>query len=106
MKKLLFLFLLAVPVALLTGCGTNPKIQPVQNLTELQTEITRISDQLLSGTITPDTAQILYAQLQSKYTELTQTQLLSRMKDLQTIINQQKDAEVKLGTLPPWAKSL
>jgi len=96
MKKLSFLFLLAVPVVLLTGCGTNPKIQSVQNLTELQTEITRISDELLSGTITPDTAQILYTQLQSKYTELTQTQLLSRMDDLQKIITQQKDTSTKL----------
>jgi len=28
------------------------------------------------------------------------------MKDLQKIIIQQKDAEVKLGTLPAWAKNL
>jgi outer membrane lipoprotein-sorting protein len=47
MKKLLFLAFLAVPV-ILAGCGAKPQIQPVQNLTELQTEITRISDELSS----------------------------------------------------------
>ncbi|MCX6822836.1 MAG: hypothetical protein NTX91_02455 [candidate division SR1 bacterium] len=106
MKKGLFLFLLAVPVVLLTGCWAKPQIQPVQTLAELQTEITRISDQLLSGTITPDIAQELFEQLQSKYTELTQTQLLSRMTTLQKIIDQQKDAIVKLGELPSRAKNL
>lgn len=105
MKKLLFLLFLAVPV-LLAGCGNAPQIQPVQNLTELQTEITRISDALLSGTITPEAAQELFEQLQSKYTELTETQLLSRMDALREIIEQQKDAAVKLGALPTWAKDL
>jgi hypothetical protein len=105
MKKLLFLLFLAVPV-ILTGCTREPQIQPVQNLTELQTEITRISDALLSGTITPDVAQELFEQLQSKYTELTEAQLLSRMNALKEIIDQQKDAAVKLGALPTWAKDL
>ncbi|MEI7563866.1 MAG: hypothetical protein WCJ39_09930 [bacterium] len=90
------MFLLAVPVVLLAGCGARPQIQPVKTLAELQTEITRISDQLLSGTISPDAAQQLFTQLQSKYTELTQTQLLSRMDNLQKIIDQQKDAMVRL----------
>jgi LAS superfamily LD-carboxypeptidase LdcB len=105
MKKVLFLLFLAVPV-ILAGCGNVPQIQPVQNLTELQTEITRISDELLSGTITPEAAQELFEQLQSKYTELTEAQLLSRMNALKEIIDQQKDASVKLGTLPTWAKDL
>jgi hypothetical protein len=105
MKKLLFLLFLAVPV-ILSGCGREPQIQPVQNLVELQTEITRISDALLSGTITPTVAQELFEQLQSKYTELTETQLLSRMNALQKIIDQQKDVAIKLGTLPTWAKDL
>ncbi|MEI8092175.1 MAG: hypothetical protein WCG98_08520 [bacterium] len=95
MKKLLFLVFLAVPV-ILTGCGHRPKIQTVQNLVELQTEITRISDELLSGTITPETAQELFEQLQSKYTELTETQLLSRMDELKDMIAQKKEATVKL----------
>lgn len=105
MKKLLFLFFLAVPV-LLTGCGAKPQIQPVQNLTELQTEITRISDELLSGSIDSATAQILLTQLQAKYSELTEEQLLSRMDGLQKMIDQKKDAAVKLGQLPSWATNL
>lgn len=105
MKKLLFLLFLAVPV-ILTGCTREAQIQPVQNLTELQTEITRISDALLSGTITPYAAQELFEQLQSKYTELTEAQLLSRMDALREIIEQQKDAAVKLGELPTWAKDV
>ena len=106
MKKLSFLFFLAVPLILLSWCGAKPQIQPVQNLTQLQTEITRISSALSSGTITPDDAQTLFGQLQTKYTELTQTQLLSRMNDLQQIINQKKDATIKLGELPRWAEAL
>lgn len=105
MKKLFFLLFLVVPV-ILSGCGREPQIQPVQNLVELQTEITRISDALLSGSITPEVAQELFEQLQSKYTELTETQLLSRMNALKGIIDQQKDAAIKLGTLPTWAKDL
>ena len=106
MKKWLFLFLLAVPVVLLTGCWVKPQIQSVQTLAELQTEITRISDQLLSWTITPDVAQELFAQLQSKYTELTDTQLLSRMTTLQKIIDKQKDSMNRLWELPIRAKNL
>jgi hypothetical protein len=56
--------------------------------------------------LTPEVAQELFEQLQSKYTELTETQLLSRMKDLQTMIDQKKDALVKLGSLPVRAKNL
>jgi hypothetical protein len=106
MKKYFLLAGLASLVVLASGCGARPQIQPVQNLVELQTEITRISDQLLSGVLTPEVAQELFEQLKSKYTELTETQLLSRMDALQKIIDQQKDDSVKLGVLPERAKTL
>lgn len=90
----------------LTGCGSSPQIQPVADLTELQLEITRISDELVADRIRPEDAQILFGQLQSKYTELTETTLLSRMQDLQMIIDQKNDAKTRLWMLPLRAKSL
>jgi len=105
MKKFIFLLFLAVPV-LLTGCGPQPQIQPVANLVELQTEIDRISEELAADRISPEEAQLLFAQLQSKYTELTEAELLSRMQALQMTIDKKKDAKIRLGELPVWAKDL
>jgi len=103
MKKSLILWSVLLCSCILIGCQSKRHIQDLQSL---QSAVSLLQQQVLSGTVDIDDAERQVDTLMTSYQELTQQEIASSMQSFTDILQAQKKEIQRLWTLPVWATQL